>query len=164
MADKLKSLEDLFHHELRDIYSAEKQIIDALPEMIEAASSSELKDALTNHLDETKNQKQRLEEVFDELGISAEGEVCPAMAGIIKEAKTILKEEASPEVMDAALIAEAQRVEHYEIAAYGTACAFAERLGHEEIKNILGEILEEEKNADEKLTEISESVNEKASV
>lgn len=164
MSEKMKSLEDLFHHELKDLYSAEQQLIEALPEMVKQATNTELKNAIENHLEETKAQKTRLEDVCDQLGIDPSGHTCKAMQGLIKEARELMKEDASPEVMDAALIAAAQRVEHYEIAGYGTACAFAESLGHSDIKEILGETLEEEKGADEKLTEIASSVNQEANV
>ncbi|UII31392.1 ferritin-like domain-containing protein [Fulvivirga ulvae] len=162
MANKLNNLEDLFKHELKDLYSAETQILDALPKMVEKASNPDLKKAFEHHLEETKNQKQRLEEVCKKLEMDPKGETCKAMQGIIKEAQDMLKEDADPEVMDAALIAEAQRVEHYEIAGYGTVCTFAERLGYTDIKNKLAETLDEEKNADQKLSTVSKNVNAKA--
>jgi ferritin-like metal-binding protein YciE len=165
MANKLKSLEDLFHHQLRDLYSAEKQLIDALPEMSKKASNNQLKTALEDHLKETKHQKERLENVFNKLGVSPEGETCKAMQGLIKEAKDFLQHDADSDVRDAGIIADAQRVEHYEISGYGTVCTYAEKLGYDEVKDILAETLDEEKNADSKLNDIAKStVNEKAEV
>lgn len=162
MASKLNNLEDLFKHEIQDLYSAEMQILEALPKMEEKASGDELKKALRAHLEETKQQKQRLEEVCEELNCSPQGKTCKAMQGLIREAQEMMKENADPEVMDAALIAEQQRIEHYEISGYGTACTFAERLGYKDVKKKLGETLEEEKKTDEKLTKIASKVNQKA--
>lgn len=162
MANKMKNLEDLFKHELKDLYSAEDQIIQALPKMAEKASNSKLREGFKTHLEETKKQKQRLEEVCKELNFDPKGETCKAMQGLIKEGEDIMKEDADPEVMDAALIASAQRIEHYEIAGYGTVCTYAEQLGHTDIKKKLGETLEEEKRTDEKLTQVASRVNEKA--
>lgn len=162
MANKLKNLEDLFKHELKDLYSAETQIIEALPKMAKKASNPDLKKAFEDHLEETKTQKKRIEEVCKKLDFDPKGETCKAMKGILKEAEDMLKEDADPEVMDAALIAEAQRVEHYEIAGYGTVCTYAERLGYNDIKNKLAETLEEEKSADNKLNKVSKNVNAKA--
>jgi ferritin-like metal-binding protein YciE len=160
----MESLKDLFEHQLKDLYSAEKQLIDALPDMAEKATHPELKKAFREHLEETKEHKKRLEEVCNELGVDPSGETCKAMQGLIKEGKDMMKEKASDEVMDAGLIADAQRVEHYEIAGYGTVCSFAESLGHSDIKEKLGKTLEEEKEADEKLLKLSQSVNEAANV
>lgn len=161
--EELKTLEDLFYNQLRDLYSAEKQLIKALPEMAEKASSNELRNAFNEHLEETKKQKERIETVCNKLGIKPEGETCKAMEGLIRESKELMKHDADPAVMDAGLIADAQRVEHYEIAGYGTVCQFAEQLGYNEIKNILGDTLEEEKSADSKLMNIAKSsVNKKA--
>lgn len=163
MAKELKTLEDLFHHQLRDLYSAETQLIDALPEMAKKASNEQLRNALNKHLEETKKQKERLETVCNKLEISPEGETCNAMQGLIKEAKDFMKHDADQDVMDAGIIADAQRVEHYEIAGYGTVCTYAERLGMNDIKDILGKTLSEEKNADGKLKDIAMSnVNQKA--
>lgn len=162
MANKMKNLEDLFKHELKDLYSAEDQIIQALPKMAEKASNSQLRDGFKTHLEETKKQKQRLEEVCKELNFDPKGETCKAMQGLVKEGEEIMKEKADPEVMDAALIAAAQRIEHYEIAGYGTVCTYAEQLGYTDIKKKLGETLEEEKRTDEKLTKVASRVNEKA--
>lgn len=163
MAEKLNTLEDLFHHQLKDLYSAEKQLIEALPTMAEKASTDKLKNTFNEHLEETKEHKKRLENVCDMLGISPEGETCNAMEGLIREAKDFINHEADSDVMDAGLIADAQRVEHYEIAGYGTVCQYAERLGHNEVKEILGNTLDEEKSADSKLMDIAKSsVNEQA--
>lgn len=162
MSDKLKSLEDLFKHQLKDLYSAEKQLIEALPAMAKKASNGKLKKAFEDHLEETKEHKNRLDKVGKKLKMELEGETCKAMQGLIKEAKSMMKEDATPEVMDAALIAEAQRVEHYEISGYGTVCTMAELLGKNDLKEILGETLEEEKKADKKLTKIASNVNQKA--
>lgn len=165
MANKMNSLEDLFYHQLRDLYSAEKQLIDALPEISKKASNQQLKNALEKHIKETEHQKERLEKVFNKLGVSPEGETCKAMQGLIKEAQDFLKHDADSDVIDAGIIADAQRVEHYEIAGYGTVCTFAEQLGYSEVKDILAETLEEEKNTDSKLNQVAKStVNEKAEV
>ncbi len=162
MSDKMKSLQDLFEHQLKDLYSAESQLIDALPKMAKKASDSKLKKAFEDHLEETKQHKQRLEKVCKELGIEASGETCKAMKGLIAEAESTMKENAEADVMDAALIAEAQRVEHYEISGYGTACTYADILGHTKVKEELGNTLDEEKTSDEKLTKIAKSLNKQA--
>lgn len=160
---KLNNLKDLLIHELRDIYNAEQQITKALPKMIKAASSDQLKKAFDEHLMVTEKQIERLDKVFDLMGEKAKGEKCKAMEGIIKEAESMMTEKADASVMDAALIAEAQRVEHYEIAAYGTVCTYAKQLGMDEVLNLLHKTLEEEKQTDEKLTMIAEkSINIKA--
>jgi ferritin-like metal-binding protein YciE len=161
--EKLVNLKDLLEHELKDLYSAEKQLTEALPKMAQKANSENLKNAFEEHLNETQNQCQRLEEIAGILNMDIEGEKCKAMEGLIKEGKEFMEMKASPEVMDAGLIAEAQRVEHYEIAGYGTACTYAKMLGMEDVLAILKETLKEEKGADEKLTELAmESINEKA--
>jgi ferritin-like metal-binding protein YciE len=154
---KLNNLNDLFIHELQDIYNAEKQITKALPKMMKEASSSQLKKAFEMHLMETEKQIERLEQVFESIGKKASGEKCKAMEGIIKEAQDMMSENADPDVMDAALIASAQRVEHYEIAGYGTLCTYAKQLGHKEAFTLLHTTLEEEKATDLKLTDIAES-------
>ena len=160
---KLNNLEDLLIHELKDIYSAEKQITKALPKMIKATSSDKLKQAFQNHLDVTEQQIERLEGVFETLGKKATGEKCLAMEGIIKEAESMMSERADASVMDAALIASAQRVEHYEIAAYGTVCAYAKQLGMKDVLKQLTTTLQEEKRTDELLTQIAEqAINTKA--
>jgi len=153
----LKTMDDLFVHELRDLLSAENQLVKALPKMAKAASSPELKKGFEDHLQETKNQVQRLEDILEQLEVSGRGKKCKAMEGLIEEGKEVVDEDADPRVKDAALIAAAQRVEHYEIAGYGTAKAFAKILGHEEAVELLNETLEEEKAADAKLNELAES-------
>lgn len=160
---KLESLNDLFLHQIKDLYNAEQQLTKALPKMAEKASSPKLKTAFKDHLKETETQIKRLEQVFEALGEKAKGEKCKAMEGLLKEGEDFMKEDASKEVMDAGLIASAQRVEHYEIAGYGTACTYAKSLGHTEALNLLKENLAEEKKTDEKLTDLAEStINEKA--
>ncbi len=152
----MKNLEELFEHQLKDLYSAEEQLIDALPKMVKAAHDSELKKAFESHLEETKNHKKRLEEICEELSIKPTGEKCKAMQGLVKEAESMIDEKAGPEVKDAGLIAEAQRVEHYEISGYGTATRFAKELGHDAIAKKLQKTLDEEYNADQKLDNLAE--------
>lgn len=160
---KLESLNDLFIHQIKDLYNAEQQLTKALPKMAEKATNSKLKTAFTDHLKETEVQIQRLEQVFEALGEKVKGEKCKAMEGLLKEGEDFMSQDASNEVMDAGLIASAQRVEHYEIAGYGTACTYAKSLGHNEALNLLQENLSEEKKTDEKLTFLAESaVNKKA--
>ena len=160
---KMKKLEDLFEHQLKDLYSAESQLIKALPKMAEAASDSQLKKAFESHLKETENHLKRLEEVCENLDIKPTGEKCKAMEGLIKEAESMIKEDAEKEVKDAGLIAEAQRVEHYEISGYGTVVRYAKELGHKEIAKKLQQTLDEEYKADEKLNTMAEGrLNEKA--
>lgn len=159
----MKTLTDLLEHELQDLYSAENQIIDALPKMERKASDNQLQEAFSHHLEETKKQKERLEKACKLMDISPEGDKCKAIAGIIAEAEDFMKEDAETEVMDAGLIACAQRVEHYEIAGYGTVCHYADRLGLDEVAELLKETMSEETNADKKLTELAKaSINEKA--
>ncbi len=156
---KTKGFKDLFELELKDIYSAEKQITKALPKMAKAATNEDLKEAFESHLEETEGQIERLERIFKELDISfARVEKCKAMEGLIEEGKEIMEEDLEPEVLDAALICAAQKVEHYEMAAYGCARTFAQQLGHSEIADLLQETLDEEGAADKKLNEIAESV------
>jgi ferritin-like metal-binding protein YciE len=155
---KLTSLEDLLVHELQDIYNAEGQILKALPRMIKAASHPELKSAFEEHRVQTEGQVERLEQAFKLLGIPAKGKKCEGMAGLLEEGKKTMAEDAEANVMDAALIAAAQKVEHYEIAAYGCVCTCAEMLGHEEVHELLGQTLEEEEETDQKLTALAESV------
>jgi len=162
---KMKTLEDLLAHELKDLYSAEKQITKALPKMAKAASSEELQQAFEAHLEETEQQIARLEEVMEMLEVPTRGPKCKAMEGLIEEGKEILEEEMEDHVRDAALIAAAQRVEHYEIAGYGCARTFAELLGHGEAAELLQQTLDEEKATDEKLTQIAmEHINQEAAV
>lgn len=156
---KLESLRDLFVDELKDLYSAENQLLKALPKMAKAASSSELQAAFEEHLEVTQGQVQRLEKVFKKLGVSPKGKKCKAMEGLIEEGKELLEEDAEPAVLDAALIAAAQKVEHYEIAGYGTVRTYARMLGHEDAASLLQQTLDEEGEADKKLTELSEAIN-----
>tara|TARA_R110002020_G_scaffold301038_1_gene516555 strand:+ start:158 stop:640 length:483 start_codon:yes stop_codon:yes gene_type:complete len=159
----MKTLEDLFEHQLKDLYSAEDQLTKALPKMAKNAKDSKLKKAFEDHLEETKNHKKRLEEVCKELDIKPTGETCKAMEGLIKEASDFLEEDADDDVFNAGLIAEAQRVEHYEISGYGTAVRYAKELGHDKIAKKLQETLDEEYAADDKLTDMAEDrLNEKA--
>lgn len=162
---KLKTLEDLFHHELKDLYSAEKQLLKALPKMAKAATNDDLRQAFEHHFEETEEQVNRLEKIFEELGVSSRGPKCAAMEGLIEEGKEIMEEDSEPEVLDAALICAAQRVEHYEIAGYGCARTFAHQLGHEKIAATLQRTLDEEGATDHKLTQLAESrVNSAAEV
>ena len=159
----IKTLEDLFVHQLRDIYYAEKQIVQALPEMIEKAKDPGLKQGFEAHLGETKNHVKRLEQVFKMHGVEAKGVECPAIDGIIEEADEIAGEVDDTKVLDAALIAAAQAVEHYEITRYGTLIAWAKQLGRQDCASVLEETLKEEKAADSKLTSLAErDVNVKA--
>lgn len=151
----MESLRDLLVHEIRDLYSAEKQLTKALPRMAKIARNSHLREAIIKHLEETENQVQRLEDIISTLGISSRGSKCEAMEGLIKEGQKMMKQDAEPAVLDAALIAQAQRVEHYEIAAYGSARAFAEQLGESEIVDVLQATLDEESNANETLNRIA---------
>ena len=151
-----QSLQELFVEELRDMYDAEKRLTKALPKMAKAATSEELQEALTDHLRVTEEQISRLEQVFEAIGEKARGKKCDGIMGIVEEGNTAMQE-LDGAVLDAALIAGAQKAEHYEIASYGTLAYFAELLGHEDAKNLLGETLDEEKEADEKLNEIARS-------
>jgi ferritin-like metal-binding protein YciE len=155
---KLNSLDDLLVHELQDIYNAESQILKALPKMIKAASHPELQSAFEEHLEQTEGQVERLDQVFKLLGVPAKGKKCEGMAGVIEEGKKVMEEDAEPAVMDAALIAAAQKVEHYEIASYGCVCTYAEMLGYDQVHDLLGQTLEEEETTDEKLSMLAESV------
>jgi ferritin-like metal-binding protein YciE len=154
---KLKTLEDLFRHELKDLYSAETQLVKALPKMAKAAMHEDLKAGFEEHLEQTKGHVQRLEEIGESFDLRLTGHTCEAMKGLVKEGGELISEDAEDTVRDAGLIGAAQRVEHYEIAAYGTARALAKCLGHDEAADLLGETLEEEKAADAKLTELAES-------
>jgi ferritin-like metal-binding protein YciE len=151
------SFEALFQEQLEDLYDAEKRLTEALPKMAEAACAPELKMAFQSHLRETEQHVQRLEQIFHQLGKSPSRETCPAMKGLIAEGDEMIQAKGDDDVRDAALIAAAQRVEHYEISGYGTARTFAERLGHAEAARRLQQTLDEEKAADEKLTVIAES-------
>ncbi|HKQ18138.1 MAG TPA: ferritin-like domain-containing protein [Candidatus Eisenbacteria bacterium] len=157
------TFEKLFVEELRDMYSAEKQLVKALPKLAKAANSPELRSALEDHLDVTKEQVERLEGIFRDLGHSSSGKTCKGMAGIIEEGQNILDKDYEEEVMDAGIIAAAQKVEHYEIASYGTLRAFAETRGDRKVAEVLDEILREEKDADLTLTRIARaSINTRA--
>lgn len=157
---KLDTLQDLFVHELKDLYSAEKQIIKALPKIARAASSSELQHAFEGHLEQTKGQVERLERIFDMLDLDSKSKKCKGMEGLLEEGEELISEKKNidPTVLDAGLIAAAQRVEHYEIAGYGTARAYAIVLGHDAAAELLQQTLEEEKETDLKLSEIAENM------
>lgn len=157
MATKMQTLDDLFLEQLRDLYSAENQIVKALPKMAKYASSEELKSAFEEHLEQTKGHVERLEEIFERLGARSKGKKCEAMEGLLEEGKEILSMNAEPSVRDAAMIAAAQRVEHYEIAGYGCARTFARLLGDQEAADLLQQTLDEEGETDQKLTQIAES-------
>ncbi len=159
----LQSLADAFHDELRDILSAEKQLVKALPKMAKKASSEELRQAFEMHLEETKVQVERVEQAFEETGKAARAKTCEAMEGLIEEASSMMEEDADPEVMDAILIGCAQKVEHYEIATYGTLCTWAKQLGYRNAYKLLKQNMSEEVKTDESLTELSQVVNAEAS-
>ena len=154
---KLESLDDVLETELKDLYSAEKQLVKALPDIVEAASSSDLKEAVEEHLEETRGHVTRLEEAFKAIGVTPATEHCDGMEGLIREGSEVAEASGDADARDAALIGAAQRVEHYEIAAYGTARAIAKQLGHTDAARLLGETLDEESAADEKLTKIATS-------
>lgn len=153
----ITTMDDLFVHTLQDIYYAEQQIEKALPKMIEKASNSELKSGLQNHLSETRGQIERLEQVFEQHGAKAKAVNCPAIDGIIKEANELAGEIADKAVLDAAIVAASQAVEHYEITRYGTLVTWAKELGRQDCAALLQQNLDEEKAADEKLTSMAES-------
>jgi ferritin-like metal-binding protein YciE len=152
---KLKDLDSLFVHQLKDLYGAEKKLTKALPKMAKAATDDSLHSLFEEHEQESKGQINRLERIFKECDINTRGAKCPGMNGLIEEADELITEGADPEVLDAALICAAQRVEHYEIAAYGCARALAEQLGRNDFARELGATLEEEKKANEKLNELA---------
>lgn len=154
---KMQSLEDLFIDQLKDLHSAENQILKALPKMAKAAEAEELQGAFKEHLEQTRNHVNRLERIFEKLGVKPRGKKCKGMEGVIEEGKEVLEMDGDPAVLDAALIAAAQRVEHYEIAGYGCACTYANLLEEDEAANLLKQTLEEEKQTDEKLTQLAES-------
>ena len=160
---KLNSLGDLFLEQLKDVYNAEKQLVKALPKMAKAASSPELRLAFQDHLAVTKEQVARLDSVFEEVGARPGRKNCAAMEGLVQEGQELIAEEPAPEVLDAGLIAAAQRVEHYEIAAYGTLRSYAKVLGHKNAAKLLEKTLKEEEETDKLLSELAEGgVNEKA--
>jgi ferritin-like metal-binding protein YciE len=154
---KLDSLETLFVHEIKDLLSAEKQLVKALPKMAKGAVNESLRNAFEEHLEQTKGHVERLEQIFSLLEKTPRAEHCKAMEGLIEEGADLLKEEGADQVKDAALIGAAQRVEHYEIAAYGTARTLAELLGYQQAVDLLQQTLDEEKETDEKLTQLAMS-------
>jgi len=155
---KEAKFDELFKEELEDLYDAEKQIIQALPKMVEAASIEELKSAFQEHLEQTKEQVKRLDRVFKSIGQKPQGKTCEGMQGLLKEGEKIIAEIPKSPVLDAAIIGAAQKVEHYEISGYGTARTMAEMLGQQDAAELLEETLEEEKTTDENLTEIAETI------
>ena len=157
MASKMATLEDLYTDLLKDLYSAEKQLVKALPKMAKNAQAPDLQKAFQEHLKQTEGQVERIERIFTELGGSPRGKKCVGMEGLIEEGNELLREEAEPDVLDAGLIAAAQKVEHYEIAGYGTARAWAQRLGYDKAARMLQETLDEESMANEKLNKIAET-------
>ena len=152
----MDSLQTLFENELKDIYNAEKQLVTALPRIAKAATSPQLRDAITSHLRETEGHVARLERIFESFDLPARGKKCRGMQGLIEEGKEILEEDGEGKVIDAALISAAQRVEHYEIAAYGCLVTYAETLGHDDAAGLLKQTLSEEEAADEKLTQLAQ--------
>jgi ferritin-like metal-binding protein YciE len=161
---KPNSLRDLYLEQLRDLYDAEQRIIKALPEMIDAAASEDLKQALNGHLDITKEQASRLEQIFSGMNEKPKGETCKGIEGIIEEGSDLIDEIDDPDVCDAAIIASAQRVEHYEMAGYGTARTYADLLGQAEDSQLLQQTLDEEKEADQTLTKLAGEINVNAGV
>ena len=155
---KLETLHDLYVDELKDLYNAENQLLKALPKMAKAASDPQLAQAFTDHLEETAGHVDRLEKIFKKLDASPKGKKCKAMEGLLEEGKDLMAEDAAPSVMDAALIAAAQRVEHYEMAGYGCVRTYARLLGYEEAADLLQETLDEEGTADKKLTDLAETI------
>lgn len=153
---KLDSLKKLYVHQLKDLFSAENQIVDALPKMVQAAADDDLKQAFADHLEETKEQVKRLETIFAGLDFGPHGEHCDGAAGLIKEAEGLMKGEIEQPVLDAGLIAAAQRVEHYEMAGYGCARTYAEKLGYQDAADLLQKTLDEEAGANQKLTRLAE--------
>ena len=156
--DKLNSLQDLFVHELKDLYSAEQQILKALPKMAEAAEHQELRRAFEEHERMTRDQVQRLDMIADDLGLDITGHKCKGIEGIIREGDELLNAKGAADVRDAGLIGAAQRVEHYEMAGYGTARTFARRLGHTQAADLLQQTLDEEGRTDQRLTSIAEGL------
>jgi ferritin-like metal-binding protein YciE len=156
---KPNSLHELYLEQLRDLYDGENQIIKALPKMIEKATSASLKEALNEHLEVTKEQAARIESIFEKIGDKAKGEKCKGIEGIIDEGDDLIGNVKDPDVRDAAIIAAAQRVEHYEMAGYGTARTFAQLLGQQEAVQLLQQTLDEEKEADETLTGLASDIN-----
>ena len=155
---KLNTLKQLYIEELRDLHSAENQLLKALPKMAKGASSEELKLAFENHLDQTKVHVERLEEIFERLDETPKGKTCHGMKGLVEEGSEILEEDGEESVLDAGIIAAAQKVEHYEIASYGTVRTFAQLLGEDEAAELLQETLDEEGEADKLLTQLAEEI------
>ena len=153
---KLSNLQDLFVKQLQDLYSAENQLVRALPLMRKAASSDKLQAAFQKHLGQTEQHVKRLEQIFEQLGESSKGKKCKAMAGLVAKGQAVIEEDAVPDVRDAALIAAAQRVEHYEIAGYGTVRTYARTLGHDQVVQLLQQTLDEEGETDKKLSDLAE--------
>jgi ferritin-like metal-binding protein YciE len=156
---KLSSLEDLFVEELKDLYSAEYQLLKAIPKMAKAATSKSLKSGFEKHLKQTEGHVARLEKVCKALGVSPKGKKCKAMEGLIEEGKEVMEEDAEPAILDAALIGAAQRVEHYEMAGYGTARTYAQLLGDSQAAKLLQKTLDEEGATDKKLTNLASRIN-----
>ena len=156
---KVESLRDLYVEQLKDLYNAEQQLIKAIPKMAKASSSEELKAAFEDHLGKTRQHAQRIETIFEQMGGKAQGKKCKAMEGLVEEGGEVIKEDMEDSIKDAALIAAAQRVEHYEIAAYGCVRAYATKLGEENAATLLSQTLDEEKEADETLNGIAEELN-----
>jgi ferritin-like metal-binding protein YciE len=154
---KMESLHDLYLSELQDLYSAEDQILKALPKVIEKTSAPELRTALQDHLEETRGHVTRLEQVFQMHGEEAKKQKCKGMQGVLDEGEELIGKDATPPVRDAAIVSACQRVEHYEMAAYGSVRTYAEQLGHERAAAVLQETLDEERNADRKLTDIAKN-------
>ena len=157
-----EGLKELYIDELKDIYNAENQLVKALPKMAKAASSEDLRAGFEEHLEQTKGHVQRLEQIFQMLDESPKGKKCKGMEGLVEEGSEVMEEDFEEALLDAALIGAAQRVEHYEIAAYGTVRAFAEELGESEHVSLLAQTLEEEKETDEKLTQLAKQINAQA--
>jgi ferritin-like metal-binding protein YciE len=158
----IKTLKDLLIDELRDLYSAEQQLVKALPKLAKAATNAELKDGITTHLEETRGHVERLEKAFEALDVPARAKTCKAMQGLVAEGQEAIDLTAPDPLRDACIIGAAQRVEHYEIAAYGTARAFAATIGSDDVADLLQETLDEEGETDKKLTELAETVNQEA--
>jgi ferritin-like metal-binding protein YciE len=156
---EMQSLRELMIDELKDLYSAENQILKALPKMIKKATSAELKSGFEKHLEETEGHVERLDKIFQQLDASPRGKKCKGMEGIIEDGKELMEKDADPEVMDAGLIGAAQHVEHYEMAGYGCVRTYAELLGLSDVAKLLQKTLDEEKATDEKLTELSRQIN-----
>lgn len=156
---KVESLRDLYVEQLKDLYNAEQQLIKAIPKMAKAASSEELKAAFEDHLGKTRQHAKRIETIFEQMGEKAQGKKCKAMEGLVEEGGEVIKEDMEDSIKDAALIAAAQRVEHYEIAGYGCVRAYATKLGDEDAATLLSQTLDEEKEADETLNDIAEELN-----